>query len=732
MAFNRTLQHFTSSQELATQWANGQSYVLNQLVINDDVLYRCLVAHTSAALFATDLASAKWVAISSAGASGGKNYVQNPDFNDGNADNWEKITLATALPANKIPTNNITIGATGLTTFQATDSTPLEGTHSLLAGGNFTAGEGFATKAFQIDREDQAKVLGFSFSYERLTGTMDFSGTSANTLAIYIAEVNSAAPETVVNWIQPAGVYNMVQSSGVGLASGTFQTSATGTHYRLVVLCINSASTVSMEFDDFQLGPQKVTYGAPVTDWQDYTPTASSASGSITNATHRGRWRRVGDTLEAQVRTTFSAATATFGQIFYTLPNQVSVDRAKLPTDPNGSVNIIGSAYFRDAGVANFVGIVRHYVVGSSDFIEVQPISAPASATLTPVSADNISQAYPVSFNLNDEIISQFRIPIAGWSSNTAMSSDTDTRVVAGLIKTTNSSTNIVSTNQITTGWSVTNDTHAAFSSTGQYTIPVSGYYVISAFFRTSSLTTTGSDGGIRLAIYIDGVEDISIARDTAGNAITKSFNLVGSSAPIFLTAGKVVDVRFLVASSGSTVTLNGIANQNYWAIERLSGPATIAAASVVMARASGPVNTAFTATPTNPGYQNITFDTHGTLTGGTGASSGVYTVPVSGYYRVSTCVRLVNNQSLTAGKQINTNIFKNGSYNQAIGGMFAAATISPANGPFYYASGTVYANAGETLEVRHSNDQGTLNLLSNASGGSLNWVSFERIGGVM
>jgi hypothetical protein len=54
MAYNRTLQHFTSSQELATQWASGQSYILDQLVLDNDRLYRCILAHTSGASFAGD------------------------------------------------------------------------------------------------------------------------------------------------------------------------------------------------------------------------------------------------------------------------------------------------------------------------------------------------------------------------------------------------------------------------------------------------------------------------------------------------------------------------------------------------------------------------------------------------------------------------------------------------------------------------------------------------------
>ncbi len=44
-----------------SSWVTGTAYVVGGYVINSTQRYRCLVAHTSAALFATDLASSYWV-----------------------------------------------------------------------------------------------------------------------------------------------------------------------------------------------------------------------------------------------------------------------------------------------------------------------------------------------------------------------------------------------------------------------------------------------------------------------------------------------------------------------------------------------------------------------------------------------------------------------------------------------------------------------------------------------
>lgn len=65
MAYNRTLNHFTSMQELASIWASSVTYATNQVVINNDILYRCLVDHVSTGSFATDLAGGNWTQLSS-------------------------------------------------------------------------------------------------------------------------------------------------------------------------------------------------------------------------------------------------------------------------------------------------------------------------------------------------------------------------------------------------------------------------------------------------------------------------------------------------------------------------------------------------------------------------------------------------------------------------------------------------------------------------------------------
>jgi hypothetical protein len=80
MGYNRVLGHFTNSQELATIWQSGQLYLVDQLVIQNNKIYKCVNQHTSGATFAGDIAN--WVLIA-----GGGSYVssiQNSLTNGGN------------------------------------------------------------------------------------------------------------------------------------------------------------------------------------------------------------------------------------------------------------------------------------------------------------------------------------------------------------------------------------------------------------------------------------------------------------------------------------------------------------------------------------------------------------------------------------------------------------------------------------------------------------------------
>lgn len=668
MGYNRTLGHFTNSQELATVWASGQNYIVNQLVLDNNKLYRCITAHTSGATFAGD--SAYWsglnpgatVAISEGGTGqttktdafdalaptttagdlivyngtdnvrlpvgtdgqmivadasqtnklkwatvpqGSKNYITYSNFENNATTGWSLFN--TTLDANKIPNGSIVAGAGSLNALAVSSSTPLAGSYSLsvTSPGAVAAGQGFITDPLTIDREDQAKVLTFSFYYETVSGTMNFSGTSANTWAIYIHDGT--------NWIQPAGVYGMTQSSGVGLVTGTFQTNATGTSYRLAVVCITATgAAISMKFDDFKLSPQTAPIGPVVTDWVSYTPTGTWT----TNTTYTGRWRRVGGNGEYEIGITLSGA-PNAATLTVALPSGQTIDTARLTNVSRTLPNASGSV--GDASPLNNYKITAFYNDASSVLVTVDN----ASSTYSILNV--VNNTVPVTFASGDTLTITFSVPISGWSSNVQLSNDTDTRVVAASYYF--NSIGLTNTTAIAGIWTQNYDTHAAFTNAnGRFTAPVSGIY------RASVVSIRSTGTGNSMTLYKNGVLYYNLlSYALAGGAISGTIQL-DLKAGDYVTVG--VDGSF---------TAQAVFN-----IERLSGPSVIAASESVGCfyysnglQANIP-NAGFGAAVTV--CTTKSFDTHNAFNGAT----GLFTAPVSGMYQVDCGFSFVPNATGT------------------------------------------------------------------------------------
>ena len=129
MAYNRTLKHFVSAFDLATLWGSGTIYEVNQLVVHNNRLYSCALAHTASASFEADHAAGDWVEVSSGTTvwtSG--NYYEANQFVEQSDSLYQCLvahtagTFATDLSAGKwvglLPgqTVPISLGGTGQTT----------------------------------------------------------------------------------------------------------------------------------------------------------------------------------------------------------------------------------------------------------------------------------------------------------------------------------------------------------------------------------------------------------------------------------------------------------------------------------------------------------------------------------------------------------------------------------------------------------------------------------------
>jgi len=614
-----------------------------------------------------------------------KNYLLSPGIETGRQ-GWG---LFNTTLTSKIPTGGITSGAASITTFAPTTTNPLSGDYSLrvASSGAITAGHGFISDVFLIDRQDKAKVLGFSFSYEPISGTMDFSGTSANTWAVYIYDVDNSA------WIQPAGVYNLVQSSGVGIASGTFQTTSNGTQYRIAIVCITAtAGAVEIVFDGFSVNQQRVVFGSPITDWQSYTPVMTGGSASAIS----GRWRRVGDSIHARVVATLSAGGV------YQLTVPFPADSSKFPNnqinviygmavygDTSANVSYTGGAYFTSTTTVRFYG--------------------PANTEWSAVN--------PVAFGAGDGISLDIVYPAAGLSSSVQMSNDTDTRVVAVSVYPAAAQPALTTSVSTKVLFDTINfpDTHGAFDFANDwYRVPVSGYYNVNATVAFA----TNNVGARAIGYRIDGgfVRWMSSYQASSGD-----FTRCTGSAVAYLNAGSYVEI-FAFQNSGGNLAIVAGPDFTQFSMNRLSGPATIAANETCSASYS---TSAAPSIPNNSAtpivYPTKTFDTHSMMN----ASTGVVTIPVSGLFEVKASHYFGSAIAATA-TDIQTLCRKNGVTVQGVNFTKSGTALTPlvTSGSFL-----VKCNAGDTIQIFlfQANSAGTAQAL--LPNNEFNWMSINRVG---
>jgi hypothetical protein len=638
--------------------------------------------------------STNWVALSSGGDSG-VNYISANSDAEVNTTGW--LTYADA--AQNIPVNGT--AGTANSTWTRTTSTPLRGTGSFLwtkTGAANRQGEGVAY-AFTLSNADLAKPLQVSFSYKKASGTFTASNGTTAPLNDGTTTTNAGNSDLEVFLYDVTNGTLIVPSPQVLTASssipskyiGTFQTSATGTSYLLIIHTATSTTNdYTVQFDDFYLGPQTQSYGAAVTDWISYTPTTTWVS----NATATGQWRRVGDTMQCQVRIVTSGAPTT-ANLRVNIPSGYTIDTAKMAESNLDGTN----AHNINLGLVTAVDNAAQTYEGFAGYFSTTQVTlniGTASGTHLIASAA-IDQATPFTFGANDRVSATFQIPIVGWSSNVLMSNDTDSRVCAAQI----SSSGTQSINNATftkiNFTSSTFDTHGAWDGTNKYTVQVAGVYKVWGTMEFADNAT----GSRYVALYKNGSE-VNGTMVRAGSSTTNSGRQTWTAALVRCIPGDYLEV-FAQQTSGGSMTMHANSPSQV-SFERLTGPATIASSEVVVAKyASDASQSIASGSDVIVDFEDKIVDTHGAVTTG---AAWKFTAPVSGNYQVSALAVFTGGSTFTAGNTLNFIIFKNGSLNSTLGRYIIPTTDT-----------TEKALNGATIMNLNAGDYIQLNLFQNTGG---------------
>lgn len=637
-----------------------------------------------------------------------KNYIQYADFENAATTGWTLGTVGTLT--NGLPTGSPTFGsgASGNLSLAVESSGQLAGLDSLgyVSSAATTSGNMVASSSYAIDIADQAKVLTVKFYYQAVTpGGGNFSGTSSNSYAWALWDVTNSV------WLSSAGNFCMTQSSGVGYCTGTAQTGSTTANIRLVIYNANATTgAATTYFDDFYLGPQTAPFGPSMTDSVSFTPTGTWS----TNTTYTGQYRRVGEAMEIQYYLALSGA-PTSATLALNMPSGFSIDTTKISTATSTNNSFESTVRFSSAGTA-YAGYAIYN--NSSSTIGLRYFLTVTGTNPQPVTAAVITQAAPGTFANADFVSVWVRVPIVGWSSNSSQSSDTDTRVVA-MQESQAAPTATVTNSDSLLKFTATpvSDTHGAFStSSGNYTVPVSGYYRVTAGININATFTVGNP--TRISIFKNGSQlNGSQNSFIAGGSI--STVVVQTAITVLCSAGDTLAP--FVSSGGGTPTVASNSSTNFFDVERLSGPSVIAATESVGASYGNAASTAINNTAPTVPWATKYWDSHS----GMNTSTGVYTCPVTGKYLVQGSIQTSSFTSVAADA-VELDLVQAGSVSRTISlgryeeSVSSLATLASVNG-----STQVFCLTGDTLKLNAYSDVATT-LNGNANS---NVISITRVG---
>lgn len=607
------------------------------------------------------------------------NYIKNPAAENG--------TYGFSNYADSAGTSPVDCtGGSPNSALTASSSSPLAGSKSFLWTKNSGAsrqGEGFSY-AFSIDAAKQAQPLTVSFDMTLSSGTY-----STGDQTIWIYDVTNAT------LIQPDSYQVQSVTAGTNYKHvATFQSASNSTSYRLCFHNSSSSNTsaYAIKYDNFKISSDKAVQGVPATDWASFTPTITGLT--IGNGTITGFHQRIGDNERIRIVMKSGTTTTYSGTYTFSLPTGIVIDTNKVLGAGYGNFGT-ALAQINASGFKQYNGIVTY---NNTTTVNVSPDGGTSSAFWS----STVPATYAAGI-ANQIIDLDFLIPVVGYSSNVAMSSDSDTRVVsfsasAGATQSVTADTTLI------TASTVNKDSHGSWNSSSfnSYTVPVAGDYNVTFSGSENSGTAIGIDA------YVNNVNKVRVAYSTSTGRTN------GSALLVNLKAGDVIDLR-----SQTTSTLSAGRRID---IFRLSGPAVIAASESVQARYRSTAGQSISSgSGTTIDFGTKVFDSHSAVTTG---ASWKFTAPVAGVYAVSAFVEFAS-ATWTSGNTQYLVLRKNGSGDSMLFYKKNEATATQEKG--LPGSTVVQMLAGDYIDIQVFQNEGSSRSFSTTA--TEVWVNVNKVG---
>ena len=565
-------------------------------------------------------------ADSGSGGGSGKNYIENTRAT---SDISGYATYADA--AAETPVDGT--GGSANITYTRNTTTPLRdgGDFKIAKDAVNRQGEGVGN-AFTIDNADKSKKLIISFDYDA-----SHAGYSDGDVRIYIFDVTNSS---------------LIRVNGEDLKAGKskhyaqFQAASNSTSYRLIFhVASTNASAYDVFLDEISVGPQNISHGTILTDWESWTPTGSWSS----NTTYTGFKKRIGDMGHYVVDIATSGA-PTSADLFINMPSGEVIDTTKLTN--TFSQTHLGRLSVRDSSESapddNLDGKVFYR---STTTVTLKRLVNSSTSE----GQDDVNQSSPITFGSGDRIVATWSVPIVGFSSNSKMSEDFSGRDVACKVLVDGDYTVSTDAFQTVAYDLVDFDTTGSFDTgTHTYTVPESGHYVINL-----NLQLKNASGHFNGRITRNGnsqVYGFMTANDDnrAGMSVSDIKHLdKGDTITAFTEAvGVTEDSSYTVRGTASLS--GGVATQ--FSIAKIASAQTILENETVAMRVTKDDAQSIPSTSTTKvEYDDVDYDTHGTFN----SSTNKYVVPTSGIYDIYAKIRYLDIDE-TQGMNFSIFIFVN------------------------------------------------------------------------